>query len=183
MESKYNKSITKYFNKQKEIYEPKIKSNLQYDVTTYLENEAHVVKLSHNNNIVIKFEYELLGYYNAINSMWNWGWATELIDRSITLTSQKMQSLPEYIKNNIQDFDNKEAEDLHFKTSNPSFFIDFNNIDKLVKASINHLNSEWFIKVCSDKNGNMRTCDFIKNEEQDDMRIEYLLIKKILQQF
>jgi hypothetical protein len=129
--SNFYKQVQKYYEKKSDNFSKKVDLTKFYDSETYVDkNNKHILELKNGNKTIMKAEYELLGFYNIINSSWYWGYASELVDRSIIKDSKKIRDFPKYVKDNYEDFDKREAEDLYFKTSSPSFFMNVKSIEK-----------------------------------------------------
>jgi len=184
--SEFNNMMEQYYKQQKEKHSDKIDLSKSYESNLYVDdNGRHIVELIYNNKVKFKAEYELIGFYNIINSMWYWAWSIDLIDRKLAESSKKMRDFPNFIKNNMDKFNQKESEDLHFKTDMPNFFIDIDSINKLIKLTLYYLKQDWYVILCHGRNGNINTCmnnttDTLKKEKETKLRLEYLLIKKIL---
>ena len=179
--SNFNKEINRYYEKQEKDYSKKFDLTKSYASNTYIDNNGnHIIELIHDNKVKLKAEYELIGMYNIINSMWYWGWSIDLADRNLVKTSKKITEFPEYIKKNMDKFDLKESEDLHFKTSMASFYTDISAIDKLIKTFLYYLNAGWYLTLCHGRNNSdINTCSS-NVDKKSQLRIEYLVIKKIL---
>ncbi len=178
--SEFKKKIEKYYQEKKDKYSAKINLSKKYDANTYSKDGTHILELLYDGDIILKAEYELLGFYNITNSMWYWGWGTEMVDRSLVKSSEKMKDFPDYILKHLKDFDNKEAEDLHFKTDFPSFFVNVDNIEMLLKLGLYYLNLDWYITLCTGRDGNSSTCESLDSSKKDNMRFEYLIIKRVV---
>jgi hypothetical protein len=181
--SKFSDRVNKYYENKKKDYAKLIDMGKSYDSKTYKKNDKHIIELKHGGKLIFKAEYQLLGFYNIINSSWYWGYASELSDRSLIQTSISMKSFGEYIKKNLDDFEPVQADDLYFKTSTNSFFSNLDNISQLVKTSMYNLKKDWFITLCHGRNGKVNSCDpnLNKNKSKsNNMRFEYLLINKVL---
>lgn len=177
---KFNKKVDSYYDQQKTKYSNIIDLSKPYNSNMYVDdNGNHIIELIYDGKIKIKAEYELIGMYNISNSMWYWGWAIDLIDKSLIKSVTEMKEFPEFIKENFKLFGNKEAEDLYFKTDTASFYTDHENIEKILKLTLYQLKSDWYLTICHGRDNNKKTCDG-KSIDKSDFRIEYLLIKKIL---
>jgi hypothetical protein len=178
--SKFNKEMERYYDKQKGRYSDRVDGSKSYDSNMYVDdNGRHIIELSYDGKVRFKAEYELIGMYNVANSMWYWGWAIDLIDKSLVESSRKMLDFPKFIKENYSMFTSEEADDLYFKTSTANFYTDQKNIEKILKLTLFQLKADWFITVCHGRDDTKKTCE-VKTNDPSQFRTEYLLIKKLL---
>jgi hypothetical protein len=184
--SKFNKKINHYYEHKEKKISKILDLNDNFQCLTYTDNNGnHILELIKNDKLILKAEYQLIGFYNIINSLWYWGWGIDMVDRSLVKDVEKIKTFPNYIKNNMNIFDHKEVEKLHFRTENSSFFMDIKKVIELIKLAIYYLNVEWYATVCYGRDGTKSTCKILsetenKKSKDNILRFEYLLIKKIL---
>lgn len=138
----------------------------------------HIVELFDGDKSVLKGEFQLIGMYNLINSIWYWGWSIDFVDKQLTQTVKKVKQFPHEIKENFDKFDPVEADELHFLTSNGSFYTNSKRVDFLGKLAQYLMDGEMVISLCNERDGT--TCSIDKGKKESLSRIEYILITKIL---
>ncbi len=183
--SKFTNRIEKYYKAKKDTYSKKVDLLKSYNTKFSVDDDNnHIIELlDDSGNTVLKAYYDLIGFYNLSNSVWYWGWNIDLADKKLTSATLKISEFPKYIKKNYKEFQPVEAEDYHFRTSMGNFYTSLDKIHNLIKLAMFILKGEWYIAVCSGRDGKTTTCDPGFNAELEKspiIRFEYLLIKKIL---
>lgn len=175
----YTERINKYYDEQKKHYSAY--SDKLYNVKTYSDDQDnYIIELTdESDKMILKAYCSLIGIYNLSNSVWYWAWNLDLADKKLIEDSKTMKTFPEYITNNFSEFDQKEAEDLYFKTDMGNYYT--NDVNNIIKLSMYVMKGLWHINVCSRKNGSLITCKNDNNNNNSVIRYEYYLIKKILQ--
>ena len=161
----FNQKIEEYYIKIKKNIGAKINTDIKYNYKFYSNDNANIIEIYNNNNdnIILKAEYSILGVYNIAYSTWYWAWNSNMINKTLIKDSLLIKKIS---KDVIQNISPKDAEELYFYTNNGNFFISSDNILKLIKIGLYITNANWYIPI-------------IHNDPID--KIEYILIKKILQ--
>ena len=185
MTSHYIKEVNNYYDKKKEHNLKKINISKSFNTKMYVNSEGdHILELYDDSKMILKAKYDLLGFYNLSNSVWYWGWNIDLVDKKLINASKHMKTFPQYIKDNYNQFTFVDAEDYYFRTDNGNFYTSLENVDKLIKLALYYMKGEWYITLCTSRDGKTITCDPNSINHPNDnpiMRFEYYLIKHILQ--
>jgi hypothetical protein len=142
------------------------------------KSENHIVELYDGEKLVLKGEFQLIGMYNLINSIWYWGWSIDFVNKQLTEKVQTVKQFPNKIKQNFNKFDTVEADELYFLTSNGSFYTNSKRVDFLGKLAMYLMDGEMVISLCNGRDGT--TCSIDRGKKEALSRIEYILITKIL---
>jgi hypothetical protein len=163
------KLIETYYKKQYDYFNKILKYSDYEFIFSYI-NDKHIVDIyinkNNNKKKILKAEYEVLGCYNIISSIWTWSWALSMIEKNLSSNSKKILDYGIKLKNNKKT--NSEIQKNIYYLTNPSFYISDKNLLELYKLSIYITKNLWFITRK------------INNIEKGI--IEILLIKKILQE-
>lgn len=159
--------ISDYFAKNKEQFEKLTKNNNDFNTKIYRDNESNnVIDILHNDELLIRAKYEVVGYYNVVSSTWTWAWANPFIEKDLVTASQKLQK----IRETIITTDKLPADDrelyLYF-ISNPVFYISADNITMLMQMILYFTDGTWIVPR--------------KNNNNIPTQLEFILIKNILQ--
>lgn len=159
--------IDKYINKQKKEDIKLTDDDDNYDLKfLYTDENEYIVDIYKNKKILIRATYEILGCYNIISSTWTWSYAISQMERDLS--------------NNVEDQINKfkdllltgkitkETEEYLYYLSNPSFFISYKSLNKLLNFGLYITKSKHVVAH--------------KINKSQPKIIEFILIKKILQQ-
>ncbi|AYV78265.1 MAG: hypothetical protein Edafosvirus8_15 [Edafosvirus sp.] len=162
--------IESNFRNKEEIIKKKINIdeniNYTFEFSRSLNNDA-IIDIYLNNKHILKILYEIIGIYNLQNSVWYWSWNSSLIERDLMKKTKKIKKFGKYIKNNLNEFDPKEAEEIYYYVSNGNFFINQENVLKIIQLSLYLSDSIWFLSK--------------KDNDESPQKIEYYFIKKIIQ--
>ena len=133
---------------------------------THTENQ-HLVDLFIKKKHILRAEYEVLGTYNLINSIWIWAWNTNQIEKKLTLYSSQIKSYSENLTEKNTN-SNPKIEELIYYGTTGSMFISYKNLEKFLK----------FCKIVINKN------NIIPHtiEPNNPKIIEYIIIKNIIQE-
>lgn len=150
--------IEKYFKSSKSKFKDYIKDNkeIKYEYTKNILNIS-------NNKFNLKTEYNIIGYYNPIDSIFIWGWANPFVEKDVTVNIK--DSIKESISKKKIDKDYTELF-LYF-VNNATFYIKEENLDMLLKLVLYVDKGQWLVGV--------------KNEDKSPLLIEFVLIKNIIQ--
>jgi len=175
------KDIAEYIKKQeklvRKIYDPNKTYRYQFSKDN---NGKHIIELFSNNQLIIKAEYEIGGVYNLTNSVWYWGHTLEYIDRSLVKSSDKIKTVADIVKKEQKTFDKVDADYFYFISTNGNFYTTLKNTNSLIQVAVYLSESYWYIPICY---GNEETTYIFSEDkpiEPNTLRIEYLLIKKII---
>lgn len=167
--------IDKYYNSQKELMNKKFDTDKNY---TYQVNN-NIIELFDNDKLIIKGEYQIVGIYNLISSIWVWGWNIQIVNRKLVSSSEKIKEFSEELmkeKKNSQEID-----ELYYITSNGNFYTSPNNIEKITKVALYYLEGKWIFPICYGQNN--ISCVFPQNTQNPDdniRKMEYIMLTKII---
>src|SRR3989304_753210 len=90
------------FNKKKTYIQKIINPDNNFKFTFKKDNmENNIIELYENNKLVLKGEYQIIGMYNFITSIWYWASAIDFIDRELSLDAKKIQNFSKQLKDNF----------------------------------------------------------------------------------
>lgn len=145
----------------------RIENNKNYQFKfIYTDENEHIVDIYFREKIVLRAKYEILGCYNVINSIWIWSWAISEIEKN--LAENCKYATKKYYDKLSKNKITKEKEEYLYYLSNPSFFISYKNLDKLLKFGT-YITKSIFILPH-------------KINENSPKMIEFILIKKVIQE-
>lgn len=158
-----------YYKSQKELIKKKYDTEKNY---TYQINE-NIIELHDKDKLVLRAEYQLIGIYNIISSIWVWGWNIQFVNKNLISLSEKIKEFPEKLmkeKNNSREID-----DLYYITSNGNFYTSPNNVEKIAKFALHYLEGKWIFPICYGQNN--VSCI---NQDDNIKRMEYIMLTKII---
>jgi hypothetical protein len=188
-ETKTNKNLffTKvetYFKTQKNKMKNKIHINDHSSfIFTKDKSDNYVIEVhdTKSDSIIFKGHYDIIGVFNIHNSVWYWGWNIELVDKKVTDRSKIVRKFANHIKDNINEFSPKEADELYFKTSNGNFYTKLENILPLVKLTMYLTKGIWYMSICHGKDNTICSDDGLHSNDGTIKRVEYIVIRDIMQ--
>lgn len=165
------KSIESYYNIQYNNIKRLISKDKNYHFEfLYTDNNKHIVDIydikKNKKKLVLKAEYEILGCYNAICSIWTWGWAMSMVEKNLTESSRKIRNFSDKLEGSKRITSNIEKYIYYCK--NPTFYLSNKNLNEIYKLGIYATKSIWMIPR--------------KIENMKSGIIEIILLKKILQE-
>lgn len=125
-----------------------------------------IVDIYNKDKHVAKLIYQIIGIYNIENSVWYWSWNCEMIEKDLVFASKKIKKFAKHIRENMNELNFAEAEEFYYYCSNGNFYTTQDNIDKLIKMTLYLNKAIWFL---------------VKKDDEQINKIEYLMIKKIIQ--
>lgn len=167
----YNQAV-EYYNKISVDISKKIQLDQNYTFNFVEENNMHIVEIFIDDKLKIKAEYNIVGLYNIPLSMWYWSWNIAFLNKKLYKELDKIRNFAKTLNNNFDQYDSKEAEELHYLLANDNYYISSGNIDRLIKVILYITKGLWIFPLNHD--------DKSTSPEHLD-RIEYILITKILQ--
>lgn len=183
------RKVNKYYDVQKDKfanYMNKINnSNTKY-IFSKDNNDKYVVEVYSNEKLLFKGHYEIIGVFDLQNSMWCWGWNIDLVDKKLTILSNKMRKFSAHIKNKQNLFNRKQTDDIYYKTKNGSFYTTTQNIQILIKIMMYLTGNPWYLTICHGfDNTVFNSKELLFDEKQNNNKLikslEYIIIKDIIQ--
>lgn len=164
--------FNKYYADSKKEFE-KLISTSKYNIKLYRNNNVDLIDLFIGEKKILTADYEIIGYYNLINSMWRWGWSNPFVEKNLVTSETIIKNINDTIYKSSELTD-KEREIYLYFLNNPSFYIEKDNLDELLKMTFFYTKGKWFI---TRKNKNKR----IENSSSLPTELEFILIKNITQ--
>ncbi|AYV80825.1 MAG: hypothetical protein Harvfovirus7_22 [Harvfovirus sp.] len=139
--------------------------NYRYE---FIENDKeHLVDVYRDDEHILRGSYGVLGCYNVVNSTWIWSWNIRQIERDLTRDARRIKA---YSKNLVMEPSiTKDIEEDYYYGTNPSFFISYNSLDRLLDYCERVIGG---VEILGRKTDLMNGGGII---------VEYLLLKKIVQ--
>jgi hypothetical protein len=164
------KSINDYFEKKtqdltKIVHNMDDLKNYKVSVFHHDKNSQNIISLKHDNK-EIQANYEIVGYYNIISSVWIWANANPFIEKDLYPNLNKILDQKESLIKS-KSLESKDRELYYYFVSHNSFFIAKENIDILLKFILYHTQGLWIVSRLGDPN----------NKHQ----YEFVILKEILQ--
>lgn len=165
----------KYYVIQNEMFKKILKKNdLNYiNSMLHSENKNIIYNFSEIDNlyymeilidhkVILKAEYEIIGYYNQNDNIWVWSWANPFMDKILYKDIKEKNN--NKLKDIIQSTQNitKEIETVNYFINNPIFYISPENLPDLLNMTL--YNTDGFIYININNNIN-----------------KYILLKNIVQ--
>ncbi len=177
-----------YFDDQlekiKKVYDPN--GSYSYVLSKDQSNRNIVSVLnSDNNSTVFKGTYELAGIYNFFNSVWYWAYNVQFVDREITKGVKVVKQIVQIIEENYKKVPPKDADNLHFRTSNDNYYTTLANVELNVRLAMFLMRGKWVISLLQDGSGKSTVVNVMDKElsckDGKLKRMEYLVITEIIQ--
>lgn len=177
------RDLFKNIQKNYENRHNKIKSSINskdtynYVFETDSDDVPIVNVIDNNGKSILQAKYSVVGVYNPVTSIWNWGWACDFVNRKLIKHKSKIHKFASEIKENYDNFekkDRKDIEELYFHTSNRNFYMNSKKIDLLMKFVLHITDTVWFLSI-SHKNKSITD----ENDEHPVMYIEYILLNEV----
>lgn len=166
----FQKQVMDYYNKLEMGNVVDLKQNYNFNFVE--ENNKNIVEIYIGKKLKLKAEYNIAGLYNIPLSVWYWSWDIAFINKNLFKELNKVKEFTEKLNIDFDQYDPKEAEEMHYLLTNGNYYISSSNIDKLIKLILYITKGLWIFQL-NHSNKKM-------GAEQLD-RIEYILITKILQ--
>jgi hypothetical protein len=184
----FSKEVDDYYKQQEKKIGSKIKIKEKTNIDLLQDNDNnYIIKINNNDKNEFMAIYEIIGVFDLHNSVWQWAWNIDRIDRSLVKISDKIKKFPHFIIKNKKQFTPIEADDIYFRTNNGYFQTETQNIHKMIPWILYITKGEWIIPVCIGEDGSVKECTFDKaninaniNANIPLKRIDYLIIKDIL---
>jgi hypothetical protein len=161
--------VTDHYNNAEKEIRKYIQKNGKYKYKFYYLDNIHYVDVFENNTQILKAEYEVLGLYNIVISTWLWSWANSYIEKPLAKSSLAINVFYNELDSDQNKYDQEELEKINYYVNNPSFYIKSENIVNLIKLSLYGSDAKWILGI--------------KDDENNPSRIEYIIVKKIIQIF
>lgn len=140
-------------------------------------NEENILEIYSEDLLLFKGYYYIGGIYDTVTFMWYWPYILDYMDQSLCISKNIIYDLYKYAKKNSQYINQRDMEDITFRTTNNSFYMNsINNITPLFKLLIYFTESIDYFFIYYDDNKVMR----IYNGENNIRNIYLIIIKKIL---
>lgn len=168
----FYKQATDYYNNINKEMSQKIDLKQNYNFNFIEENNKNIVEIYADKKLKLKAEYNIVGLYNIPLSIWYWSWNIAFLNKDLFTELGKIKMFSKSLDDKFDQFDTKEAEELHYLLANDNYYISSGNIEKLIKIVLYITKGLWIFPLNhSDKKEGLEYLD----------RIEYILITKILQ--
>lgn len=172
--------VDKYYEKNKKSYESLFNFKSKTKIEMSENDKQYYLTIIDDNGKSIKFQYELAGVFNVRNSVWYWGWDIELVDKNLTKSIKSVKSFYKFILENNDEFTQKEAEDLYFRTKNNNFYLNkLNNMEQVLRIALYLTKSLWYLPIGMNKDGELYLYNGGSNESAVSEKIQFILIKNI----
>lgn len=157
-------SIEKTFQKNSDHKEKEFKKKAGSNLTISnpkFEYTKDIITIKQNDKDVFTFKYKIIGLFNTSNSVWYWSWALPFVNKTLVI-KEPQETFNKFIDVNYKTLNPHEADEYYFYTKNNNFFIQEEDIHKLINMIVSMTNSESYIKIKTDE------------------KIEYFLITDII---
>jgi len=172
--------INNYYQQQKEYMKKiiNIKKIHRFKLMKDEYNNNYIIEIYYKDKLKLRAKYNVIGMYNIINSVWYWSWNISNIDKQLINNSLKIKEFSEELNNNYSKYNKTEIDELYYLTSNGNFYIDGDNIKKLIKIALFINKGIWYIPISINKNNEMDINEEINLD--NILKIEYLIITEII---
>lgn len=174
------KKINSYFDKKSENIPFDIQKEYHY-VFSKDNNGKNIIELldPKTDKLILKAEYSIMGMYNTYNSVWYWGYNLSFVNHQAAKKSKVLLDVPKEIKKEYKQYKDKEADEIHYMSSNGNFFLDVQNIPKVVQLGLFAMEGEWFIEIKYDSNDDV-VHGKVDDKKSPVKKIEYYCINKVI---
>ena len=139
----------KFYKKIQKHYDTKCKDTMDKLIEPYVvQVDGNIVNISKDNKLELSSEYEHIGQYDKLLSMWFWSWGNNYVEK--VKNNKNIRLFYKYVENNSDKFENTEAEIYHYLSINNSFYISESNIEFLLKFVLYLTNSKGYISYTND---------------------------------
>jgi hypothetical protein len=157
--------INKYVKQQQNNI--RLTENDDYDLKfAYTDESEHIVSIYKNETLILRAKYEILGCYNLISSIWIWAWSINQVERNLVENPKK--DIKKFANSLFNNIITKDIEEYLYYAFNDTFFISYKSLDKLLKFGLYATKSKYVIAY--------------KTDENKPKTIEFILIKKVIQE-
>lgn len=168
----FYKQVADYHNKLTDEISKKLDLKQNYSFNFVEENNKHIVEIYIEKKLKLKAEYNIVGLYNIPLSIWYWSWNIAFLNKELFKELDKVKVFTKSLDEQYEQFDSKDAEELHYLLANDNYYISSGNIDRLIKVILYITKGLWVFPINhNDKSSGAEHLD----------RVEYILITKILQ--
>lgn len=169
-----------YFQKIQKNIKNKLDTDKTYSYKFYENNDKkHIIEIYDNDKFVLKAEYEYIGVFNIMTSVWYWSWNINMINKDLTKSSLEVKKLGEKIMDNYTDYNPREADELYYISQNGNFFTSIDVVKKIVQLSLYLTKSDYYIPINYEIDGKSLVGDEI-NKLDKFKKIDFILLKKII---
>lgn len=123
----------KYYESGSELLKKLMKNHKSSSVKLYQKDNHNYIEIVDKDKIILKGEYDVIGLHDIKFSMWYWGYAIPYQNLAITKKSKKIKEFKEHLKENYQKYNHVEADHYYYYCKTPSFFVDTDIVEKVVK--------------------------------------------------
>jgi hypothetical protein len=184
MKGKYSQKVSDYFDNCEKQIKKSYDVSKQYNHKFVTEDGGrHIIELidkKEGSTPVIRAEYEIIGVYDMITSVWYWGWNIDFVDRGLVKTIESVKKIKSEIEKNYKGFEPIEADYLNFISSNGNFFTVNDRIQGLIKLALYECDAKWYIPIVHSDQLNPYVLSDEKNVVTGAKRVEFLLIKSLI---
>tara|TARA_B100002019_G_C21132976_1_gene529220 strand:+ start:36 stop:590 length:555 start_codon:yes stop_codon:yes gene_type:complete len=163
-------NINKYYKEKKEkinkIFD--LKQQLKYNFTYNRDKNIHIVEIyNKNNKLIFQSNYDIVGLYNIVRSVWYWGYNISMVDQQLIKKSRNILNISKDIIKNYSKYNSKDIDIYHYYSNNGNFMIKSSNIPNIIKLGLYSMEGEWVLPIRKgldelDSNINDRTFDTIE---------------------
>lgn len=159
--------MDEYWNQQKKNIEKYF--DLKKNYTIQFVDNQQIAHIFVDGKLKMKVEYDFVGIYNIMCSIWTWAWNVAFID--LKLSHKSLEIIKYYDKLDGSKIAPKELERLQYLLTNGSFFVTSKNIDRILRLALYIIQSEWILPIPSP----------VHTQSDQSNHVEYISIRKILQ--
>lgn len=172
--------IDKFYKEKENSMQKKYNTSKNYMIKFEKNHQdQNYIYLFDKDKLILKAEYKLLGIYNLITFIWYWGFDITFVDKNLVDFQDDIHQFSEKLIEEYKKYDKKEADVLHYITSNRNFFVSPKNLKTVVNLGFKIVNGEFVFPVCYGSEGD--ACVYSEEQEGELLkRLEYIVITKIV---
>lgn len=159
--------INDYFTQKKQEFSKFVGDIKDYQVKPYrTPDDNNILDIMKDNVQILRTDYEVIGYYNTVGSIWTWGWANPYVEKDLTKKVSEIRKLKDIILN-CKNLNNDDKELYLYFITNNVFYILADNIDNFFKFVLYYTDGKWIVSR--------------KHNTLAPNMLEFMLIKNVLQ--
>ena len=144
-----NNTFNKILQDKHNKYITKIKNDLKSGKLT-LSYDKDILTVKLNNKEIFSCKYLNIGLYNKENSVWYWSWNIPYISKTLSLSEKNILPFKTLLDVKYDKFKPHEVDEYYFYLNNGNFYIQHDDISKLIALVIGLNNCESFIEITNE---------------------------------
>lgn len=179
MKGKYSQKVSDYYDDREDEMKKSYDISRKYEhKLTKDKNDRNILELfDSDKKSVHRGEYEIIGIYDLTTSVWYWGWNIDLVDRTLVKSIDAVKEITNEVKKNHSKYESREADYLHFISSNGNFFTIPDRLQGIIKVAMFETKAKWYVPIVYTADESSYVQSDEKSLDPQAQKIEFLLLK------